>query len=153
MSDGTSRKSILQHTATHCNTLQHAATRCDTLQHTAPQCNNTSLPGATHHCHMSNRPSRKSMLKHTATHCHTLQHAATHCNTLQHAATRCITLQYTYHYQARNIIAIGAIDLLERASCNTLHHTATRCNNTSLPVATHHCHRSDRPFRKSDQDF
>jgi len=30
---------ILQHTATHCNTLKHDAIRCNTLQHTASHCN------------------------------------------------------------------------------------------------------------------
>ena len=49
--------SVLQHTATHCNTLQHTATHCNTLQRTATHCNS---------------------LQHTATHS---QHTATHCNT------------------------------------------------------------------------
>jgi len=31
--------SILQHTATHCDTLRHTATHCNTLQHTATHCN------------------------------------------------------------------------------------------------------------------
>jgi len=30
---------LLQHTATHCNTLQHTATHFNTLQHTAIRCN------------------------------------------------------------------------------------------------------------------
>jgi len=44
--------SVLQHTATHCNTLQHTA-RCNTLQHTA-----------THH----------NTLQHTTPHCNTPHH-------------------------------------------------------------------------------
>ena len=58
--------SLLQHTATHCNTLQHTATHCNTLQRTATYCNS---------------------LQRTATHCNSLQLTATHCNTLQHTAT------------------------------------------------------------------
>jgi len=36
-------------------------------------------------------------MKHTATHCNTLQHTATHCSTLQHTAAHCSTLQHAQH--------------------------------------------------------
>jgi len=75
---------ILQHTATHCNTPQHTATHCNTLQHTAIHCNTIQHTARrqTWHLHKwCNTP------QHTATHCNTLQHTATHCNTLQHTAT------------------------------------------------------------------
>jgi len=45
-----------------------------------------NLYGATHRYHMSDRPSRKSMLQHAATRCNLLQHTAAHCST--HIATR-----------------------------------------------------------------
>ena len=57
------KRYILQYTATPCTKLKHTAVRYNTLQHTATRCN---------------------MLQHTATHCITLQHTATCCNTLQH---------------------------------------------------------------------
>ena len=69
----------------------------------------------------------RHIVKHTASHCITLQHTATHCNTLQHrntgiprhivqhTASHCITLQHTATH------------------CNTLQHTATHCN-TGIPV-------------------
>jgi len=38
------------------------------------------------------------LIKHTATHCNTLQHTATHRNTPQHTATHCNTwLMYIFH--------------------------------------------------------
>ena len=39
------------------------------------------------HIHSTDAQFRAS--EHTATHCSTLQHTATHCNTLQHTATHC----------------------------------------------------------------
>ena len=54
---------LIQRTATQCNTLQRTATQCNTLQRTATQCNT---------------------LQRTATQCNTLQHTAPYRNTLQH---------------------------------------------------------------------
>jgi len=89
-------RTLLQHTATHCNTLQHTATPCNTLQHTAIHCNEESAVSAcaSHYC---------DTLQHTAMHCNVLQRGicceclhlallqrttAPHCNTLQLNATR-----------------------------------------------------------------
>ena len=63
-------ESLLQHTATHCNTVQHTATYCNTLSH-----KEISRTISKAYC---------NTLQHTATHCNTLPHTATHCNTLQH---------------------------------------------------------------------
>jgi len=52
------------------------------------------------------------LVRHTTTHCNTLQHTTTHCNTLQHTAT---------HY-------------------NTLQHTATHCNTLQHTTATDASH-------------
>ena len=81
---------ILQHTATYCNTLQLAATRC-TLRWV------------------------DEWMKHTATHCNTLQHTATHCITLQHTAARC-TSRWVDEWKKHTA-----------PHCNTLQHTATHC--------------------------
>ena len=45
---------------------------------------------------------RNFALKHTATHCNTLQLTATHCSTLQHTATQCIILQRTNAQRMHN---------------------------------------------------
>jgi len=68
--------------ATHCNTLQHTAAHCNTLQ-TARHCNKGWICGV----HLS--LALFFTLRHTVTHCNTLQHTMTHCNTLQHTATHC----------------------------------------------------------------
>jgi len=109
--------SLLQHTATHCNTLQHTATHCntlDTLQHTATHWNTLQFTAT--HCnalqHTATHCNTLDTLQYTATHCST-QHTATHCNTLQHTATHCNTLD-TLQYTATH--------------CSTLQHTATHCN-------------------------
>jgi len=72
-----------------------------------------------------------AQVRHTATHCNTLQHTATQlhilrlrCGTLQHTATHCNTLQHNYTSSGS-----GA------AHCNTLQHTATHCNTTTHPPA------------------
>jgi len=95
--------SILQHTASYCNTLQHTATHCNTLQHTAtfPQ-SQLEIPctvycNTLHHTATHCRDSMYSILQNTATHCNTLQHTASYCNTLQHTATHCNTLQHALH--------------------------------------------------------
>ena len=62
--------SLLQDTATHCNTLQHTATHCNTLQHNIKDIAACDVPFW--------------LLRHTATHCNTLQHTATYCNGLHH---------------------------------------------------------------------
>jgi len=66
------------------------------------------------------RVGSRASVRHTATHCNTLQHTATHCNTLQHTATHCNTLQRLEQ----------VIDTLQHTAthCNTLQHTATHCN-------------------------
>jgi len=52
-------------------------------------------------------------MRHTATHCNTLQLTAAHCNIVQHTAAHCNTLQHTATH------------------CNTLQHTATHmCDMT-----------------------
>ena len=90
--------------------------------------------------------SREPCMRHSATHCNTLQHAATHrnrtdfsmmslsvrrnivathCNTLQHTTAHCNTLQHTakkIHHTAPH--------------CTTLHYTSTHCTTPQL-TATH----------------
>jgi len=72
-------KSMLQHTATYCNTLQHTATNCTTL----PQMVVLSTP----------KESLWNALQHSATHYSTLQYTGsferTTKFTLHHAATHC----------------------------------------------------------------
>jgi len=104
-------QTLLQHTATHCNTLQHTATHCNTLQHTLHLSENTQTP--IHLLSIKRHPFSFYLIysdifrqmQHgvqlqdvvqlqllAATHCNTLQHTTTHCNTLQHTATHCNTL-------------------------------------------------------------
>jgi len=76
--------SILQHTATHCNTLQHT-----TIQKTSASASGTTRAAKFVVEHISDtRP-------HTATHYNILQYTATHCNTLHLTAAHCSTLQHT----------------------------------------------------------
>ena len=76
-------ESVLQHSATHCNTPRVSlATLCNTLQHTTIHCN-TLRHTATH---------RESVLQHSATRCNTLRYTATHCNALQHTASQVTSL-------------------------------------------------------------
>jgi len=123
-------RTLLQHTATHCNVLQYTATRnllwvsaprtaathCNTLQYTAIHCNEESAVSAcaSHYC---------DTLQCTAMHCNALQwgiccgclqrHTATHCNVLQRGiCCECLHLA-----------------LLQRTTaphCNTLQLNATR---------------------------
>ena len=99
-----------QHTATHCNTLQftaiHTATHCNTLQCTVTRCNTyqrapaivkgnpsllTDFAPVTQmhlsgHCYRSvHIVCPHTRIKHTATHCNTLQHTVTlHCSKNMH---------------------------------------------------------------------
>ena len=72
--------SVLQHTATYCNThtQPHTATHCKTLQHTATHGHKLSL-SAQHDQFARAAHLACSSLKQS--HCHKLQHIATHCNT------------------------------------------------------------------------
>jgi len=94
--------SLLQHTATHCNTLQRTATHwthLNALEHTAIHWNT---------------------LQRIATHCNSLQQTATHCNTLdtlQHTATHCSTLQHT---KLRYPTGLGSPVMLSLSSTNDL---------------------------------
>ena len=87
-------KTLLQHTATHCNTLQHTATHCTILHHTVTYCTvlqhtATTQNGSLKACQQANLLMK---FKCVSTRCNTLQHTATHCNTLQHTAAHCSTL-------------------------------------------------------------
>ena len=102
-----------------------------------------------HKTEIYNEILKHEILKHTATHCSTLQYTATtHCNnTLQQTATNCNTLQHTatHPYESvhdRNLpIDGGDVAASQCNTRNTLHHTAshyitphhtaTRCN---IPV-------------------
>jgi len=90
------RKSINQMSVSYTlfgSILQHTATRCNTPQHTATH-RNTQLKQ--HGC---------IAYKHRqlfVAHCNTLQHAATHCTTPQHTATQCKTLQHNDCKRALN---------------------------------------------------
>ena len=91
-----SQHTILQHTATHCNTLQHAATHivgsCLSARYTATQLvlQYKVLQTPTRATHTYNIQARVCR---TATHCKTLQHiqytgkGVQKCNTLQKTAT------------------------------------------------------------------
>ena len=76
--------SVLQHTATHCNTLRlvcccnSVELCCSVLQHTATHCNTLRLLCCCNSIELC---------------CSVLQHTATHCNTLQHA-TSFVLLQF-----------------------------------------------------------
>ena len=76
--------SILQQTATHCNTPHYAATHCSTPQHTATHGNTLQHIFRICTCWLFKCvPSFYSTtLQHTATHCNTLQHTATHFQNL-----------------------------------------------------------------------
>jgi len=104
------------HDAAHCCTLQ---------QHPAT------------HTHPCIRLGNK-LMKHTATHCNTLQHAATHCNALQHTVAHCNThiCVDASMIRWRNTLQHTA------TNCNTLQHTATHCNtlqHTAAHCNTHIC--------------
>ena len=130
---------ILQYTATYCNTLQHNKTRCNLLQHALvvhamhTYVNKQTCMHATHLCKRKHTHTHTQTHTHTslqthafqgstATNCSTLQHTASRCNTLQHNATHYNTLQYTtIHY-------------------DTLHHTATHYNTLQrTAIAATHC--------------
>ena len=100
---------ILQHTATHCNTLQHTAAHCSTLQHTATHCNT---------------------LQHTATHCNTLQHTATHSRLFDsqrglHICCKCAALSTPAHMCCKRRLSSRELFAANVQHCNTLQHTAT----------------------------
>ena len=80
-----------------------------------------SLRHTTTHCNtLQYTATHYDTLRHTATHCNTLQHTATHCDTLRHTATHCDTLRHTATH----------CDTLQQTAtqCITVHHTATHCN-------------------------
>jgi len=147
---GTLSRSLLRHTAAHCNTLQHTATHCNTLQHTATRITQVlSAKFIAAHC---------NALQRTATHGNTRQHNATHitqvptagvyCNALQRTATHC-THCNTHHTgtHSRSLLQHTVIhyNALQHTShryskqesiathCNTLQHTATHI--TQVPTA------------------
>jgi len=84
-------------------------------------------------------------VKHTATHCNTLQCTATHCNTrdrytcethcntLQHTAMHCNTLQHTWLIHQWNTLQHTA------THCNALQHTATHVTDTPVKHIATHC--------------
>jgi len=98
-------------------------------------------------------------LKHTGTHCYTLQHlqhtAILHCgdtiihswqhtctrwNTLEHTVAHCNTCNTLQYCIAETRLYILDNTLVHAAThCNTLHHTVTHCNtcNTLQHTATH----------------
>jgi len=154
---------LLQHTATHCNTLQHTAgyiyryrglnALLDTLQHTAAtHCNTLQViyietaawmrfltpQYTTIHCN--------TLLQHTATHCNTLQVyriyiyipqawcTCRHRNTLQHTTTHCCnTLTYC---------SLDVLLILAEAAIVVLAHSAPHCCNTLQHTACTHTYRS-----------
>jgi len=69
---GKGARDTLQHTL-----LQRTATRCDTLQDFGRPSNTDIIKAKVHNTVQRTLPQR------TATHCRTLQHTATHCYTLQ----------------------------------------------------------------------
>ena len=62
-------------------------------------------------------------MRHTATHCNTLQHTATHCNTLQHTATHCVMRHL------RHTVSLNTCDILFHTTSVTLCHETcvTQC--------------------------
>jgi len=113
-SDTLSVSTLIQLTATHCNSLQH-------IQHTATH-RNTPQHTVTHRnimCERFDTLSVSTSMQLTATHCNSLQLTATHCNTLQH------DVQDIWHFVSLYFTA---------TYCNTLQHTATHCNTLQHDV-------------------
>jgi len=118
------------------------------LHHTAKHCNTQQLSYANVGAHnidttVNERKKRKQghtphEVKHTATHCNTLQHTATHCN----SHIRRGTLHYMKlgkkkkRESSKCNYYINSPGAMVKAHCNTLQHTATH-RNTLQHTATH----------------
>jgi hypothetical protein len=110
-------------------------------------------------CRISSWHCVRRFLRHTATHCNTLQNTATHCSTsysgtimslswhcvrffLQHTATRCNALQTLQHTATHcntsysGIVSCFSLGTVPVSFCDTLQHIATHCN-TLQHTATH----------------
>jgi len=104
-----SMNSTCNWTMTHQKYAQQIYTRPSPPTHSP-----THKHAATHR----NTPDRRHM-RHTATHCNTLQHTASHCNTLQHTAA---------HHIGR-VVQRGA------AWCSVLQRVAVSCNSLQCVAA------------------
>jgi len=77
-------------------------------------------------------------LRHTATHCNTLQHTASLRHSLQQTATHCLTATHC------NTLQHTATHCLTATHCNTLQHTATHCNTLQHTASLRHSLRQPR---------
>jgi len=119
----TYRMTLLQHTATHCNTLQQTTTHCNTLQHTKQTARHPRYIA----CSVLAKTHRVPALQHTASHCNTLQHTATHCNTLSNHTSN--TLQHTATSQTTTHPFYGScLGLAKTHRMLFLQHVATQYN-------------------------
>jgi len=96
-------------------------------------------------------------MRHTATHCNTLQYAVTRCNTLHHTATRCNTaicneerymLQHEIVRQTDILKSWLSMGFTTYNKSNTLQHPATHCN--TLQHTATHCNTLQHTARHRD---